>query len=189
MNGLNPYNYPDLYKCVMLGSLKSPGKVTLSGHDRKANWDIQSAKGTTGASSKLNGEEIVQFQASFYLAADEDDEIGNNDFTRWDEFQDLIDSMTSGPTPIALPIYHPDLCRNRITEVSRGSVGGMIHDDRGGATVVVTFVEYKPPKAKATAGAKAKPAGRTGTTTVSKPDPNAERKRQLAALTDEARKP
>ncbi len=100
--------------------------------------------------------------------------------------------MTAGSTPIALPIYHPDLALNNFTEVSIDTIGGMIHDGRGGATVIIDFIEYKPPKKKSAAGAKAKassPTARVGTTTLNVVDPNAAAKAQLAGLLTQANTP
>lgn len=174
---------------IVLGIAESPGVVTLSGHDRVKAWDIQAAKGQTGASSKLNGDPIGKFKASFYLADAEDLE-------RWERYQFLIEAMTNGPAPQALPIYHPDLARNHFTEVTNGGVGGLIHDGKGGATVVVDFLEYKPPKPKPSAKAKAKPGGKVasgggefGPPPPPKPDPNADAKRELAELLTQARTP
>jgi hypothetical protein len=70
----------------------------------------------------------------------------------------------------------------------------MLHDGRGGATVLVKFIEYRPPKPKPTAKAQPKPGGtsagaRTGVTTVERPDPNAAAKARLNELLAEARKP
>lgn len=189
---MTPYEQADDLDFIVLGNLyPSPGLVTLSGHDRYKNWDIQAAKGTTGASSQLNGDPIGQFTATFYLAHDRFNEDGTNDFDLWEDFQRLIESMTAGPTPTALPIYHPALARNRFTEVSSGGISGMTYDGKGGATVSVKFIEYKPPKPKAAAGAKAKPAGSgsPGAAKATKPDPNAKAKAELAALVAEARAP
>lgn len=183
-----PYEQGDDLDFIVLGFTPSPGRVVLSGHDRWENWDIQKAKGQTGATSKLNGRDVGAFTATFYLAHDDLNDSETNDFDRWEEFQRLIESMTAGPTPIALPIYHPDLARNKFTEVSSGGVGGLVHDGKGGATVAVKFVEYKPAKPKPAAGAKAKP-GASPTGAPKKPDPNAAAKAELAALIAEAKKP
>ncbi len=190
---MRPFWFDEEFSKIILGTAFSPGVVTLSGHDRNQNWDIKAAKGQTGASTTLNGAPIGQFQASFYLAADSLDDDGLDDFDRWDDFQRLIESTTAGPKPIALPIYHPDLARNNFTEVVNGGIGGMIHDGRGGATVQVKFLEYKPAKPKAAAKASAKPGGKAAIGSngagQQKPDPNAAAKRELAALVAEAKKP
>lgn len=188
-----PYLHPDAYSTIVLGTVRSPGVVTLAGHDREQSWDIAEAKDQQGASTKLNGAPIGQFQASFYLAADGSDDEGTDDFARWDAFQRLIESTTAGPTPVALPIYHPDLARNGFTEVVSGGVGGMVHDGRGGATVQVKFLEYRPPKPKPVKRAAPKPGASTANagarTGVVKPDPNKRAKDELAALLEEARTP
>jgi hypothetical protein len=184
-----PYEQADDLDYIVLGYTPSPGRVVLSGHDRWKNWDIQKAKGTVGATSKLNGDDVGSFTATFYLAHDDLGDNETNDFDRWEEFQRLIESMTAGPTPTALPIYHPDLARNKFAEVSSGGIGGLVHDGKGGATVVVKFVEYKPPKPKAAAGAKAKPGASAPGGAPKKADPNAAAKAELAALVAEAKKP
>lgn len=188
MNGYSPHTFPELYASIILGTRRSPGVVTLSGHDRNQNWDVQPAKGQDGETSQLNGRKLGEFQASFYLVADHDDE-GTNDFVEWDSFRALIESTTSGTAPIALPIYHPDLCNNGFTEVVNAGIGGMIWDANGGATVQVKFREHRPPKPKAPAKAKAKTTGQSAKATYDKSDPNADAKRELAGLVNEAKKP
>lgn len=184
---MNPLIYDEEYSAIILGTARSPGVVTLSGHDRAKNWDVKAAKGQTGASSSLGGDPIGTFKASFYLASDNLDEDEDDDFARWDRFQFLLQAMNAGPAPAALPIYHPDLARNGFTEVAVKSIGGLVHDGKGGATVVVEFLEYRPPRPKPAAKAKAKPGASTAKTT--KPDPNAAAKAELAGLLAEARKP
>jgi hypothetical protein len=181
-----PHDIDADLSCIVLGTVRSPGVVKLSGHDREKQWDIKAAKGQTGASSTLGGDPIGSFEAEFFLADDGDNGDGPGDFDKWEEFQRLIESTVSGPKPVALPIYHPDLSRNKFTEVVCGKIGGMVHDGRGGATVKVKFIEYKPPKPKPAAKAAPKP-GAPGSTT--RPDPNAAAKRELAGLLEEARRP
>lgn len=180
----NAYVLPELYARILLGQTWSPGVVTLSGHDRNENWNVVSAKGSEGASTKLEGRNPGEFQASFYIADAQDE-------ADWEAFQQLIDSTTSGPTPVALPVFHPDLAANGFTAVVKDSVGGKVRDARGGITVLVKFREYFPPKPKPPARAKAKPdqkrAGDGGRAT--KPDPNADAKRELEQLTELAKQP
>jgi len=189
-----PYDLDEDLSAIILGTTRSPGVVKLSGHDRKKEWDIKPAKGQTGASSALQGDPVGQFDAEFFLSGDDVDSLtGQSDFDLWEDFQRLIESTTSGPTPIALPIYHPDLSRNKFTEVTNGGIGGMIHDGMGGARVKVRFLEYQPPKPKPAAKAKPKPyaQGNEGDigTGRREPDPNAKAKQELARLTDKANEP
>jgi len=182
-----PYDTPDEYSAIILGTRRSPGVVTLTGHDRRKNWENKKPKGSQGASSSLSGDDIGEFLATFFLADDhEDDYTGERDFDAWETFQRLIESTTSGPVPFALPIYHPDLARNGFTEVVNGGIGGMVHDEQGGAIVQVRFQEFRPlkPKPVRKAIAKASPPGANA-----KPDPNAAAKAELAAVLAEAQEP
>lgn len=186
-----PYEVGEDLDFLVIGQLHpSPGLLTLSGHDRVKNWDVQAAKGTTGASSQLNGDPIGRFKATFFLSHDRLADTDTDDFKLWDDFQRMLEGFVAGPTPTAFPIYHPDLARNRFTEVTVASISGMVHDGRGGATVTVEFIEYKPPKPKPAAKAKAKPgaSGKVGDKPA-KPDPNAKAKAELAALVAEAKRP
>ena len=116
---MTPNQFPDLYASIVLGTARSPGVVTLTGHDREWSWDVQQAKGQTGASSALNGDSVGQFQASFYLASPADQ-------IAWPAFQRVLESAVMGPKPVALPIYHPDLAANRFTEVCVATIGGVV---------------------------------------------------------------
>lgn len=181
---MRPLDDATLYDAIVLGTMRSPGVVRLSGHDRDEEWNIKKAKGTTSATTTHEGDPIGQFDAEFYLA---DDGYGDgpSDFDLWEDFQRLIESTTNGPKPVALPVYHPDLARNRYTDVVNGGIGGMVHDGKGGAKVKVKFLEYRPPKPKPPK----KPGSGTGTRIQEKPDPNAKAKEQLAALLEQARQP
>jgi hypothetical protein len=180
---------------IVLGDTPSPGMVKLVGHDRFKNWDIQAAKGTTGASSNLNGAPIGQFTATFYLAKYDENGVETGDFEYWKSFRRLIESCTDGPTPTALPIYHPELAENKFSEVTSGGISAPTRDGLGGVSYTVKFLEYKPPKKKASSKATAKAAGafvpggggQFGPPPPPPPDPNAAAKAELAALTTLAR--
>jgi len=179
----NPVDSPDLYNVIELAGRKSPGIVTLSGHDRNEKWDIKPADGSAGASTTYKGEEIAQFQASFYLVKDPTQDL--NEFADWESFAALIrSSLPTGGKPKALTIYHPDLAANDIKSVCKASIGGMAHDGNGGATVVVKFLEFRPPKKKGGA-----PKSTSTSSTTAKPDPNADLKRQIDGLLIEAARP
>lgn len=179
----NPIDNPDDFDAIVLAGTRSPGVVSLSGHERGQGWDVQEAKGQTGASTKRNGEKIAQFTAKFRLAYDPT--AGIDDLADWDAFQAVIESSTAGAAPIALDIYHPDLARNGITAVTNGGVGGVEHDGKGGATVTVKFLEYRPPKAKASTGA----SGSKSKTNKADPnDPIEQARKELEGLLNEGKK-
>lgn len=176
---VNPIDNEELYQGIVLGGTLSPGKVTLSGHDRVIGWDVKKGSGQSGATTTRSSEDPVEFTCTFYLVMDPS--YGIDDFSAWEDFATLIDSTVSGPTPQPLDIYHPDLATNKIQSVVLKSMGGVVHDGKGGQTIAVKFIEYKPPK----------PKGGTPKGSVTKPksakaaDPNAEANAELARLTSQ----
>ncbi len=168
----NPIDDADLYDSIELGGVLSPGQVkSISGHDRKYNWDVKAGSGQKGATTTLKDVPPLEFAVTFFLA----DEA---EFVAWDTFATLILSTVSGPTPKALDIYQPDLAANDISSVVLASFGGVVHDGKGGQTITVKFQEYKPPKPKGGSpkGSSAKPKA---------VDPNAAANAELAALTNQ----
>ncbi len=167
----NPITDDELYQSVVLGGVRSPGKVTLSGHDRVVKWDVKDGNGQSGASTTLKNIPLIEFTATFYLADQED-------FDAWPAFHDVIDSTVNGPKPKALDIYHPDLVVQNINSVTKGSVGGVVHDGKGGQTIAVKFQEYKPPKPKG-----GSPNGSGTKKPKAAPDPNAAANAEILKLT------
>jgi hypothetical protein len=166
----NVFDNEDLYNVIVLNGITSPGKVTLSGHDRRAEWDVKFGPWLQGATTTLKGIPPIEFKASFYLVYDVAQK--QNDFADWEDFVPAIQATIAGNVPHAVPIYHPDLAANGITSVVQAKIGGMVYDGKGGGTVVVTFQEYRPPKIK---GGTLSGSGGA--------DPNADVKAQLNALT------
>jgi len=174
----NPIDQPELYDSIVTAGKSSPGQVTLSGHDRNHKWDIKDADGAGGASTTHKGEKVAQFSASFALVKDPVLDI--DEFADWETYVATLKAAlpNSGP-PKALDIYHPDLAANDIKSVTIESIGGMVHDGKGGATVVVKFLEYRPAKKKGGSPKGSKPAAQ-------KPDPNGDLKAQIYALLKQA---
>lgn len=185
---ISPVEQPDLYRTITLANtVVSPGKVTLSGHDRNLSWDVKEAKGQTGATSTLNGSSIGRFEASFELVEDYYD--GTNDFNDWEEFRSFLETLVSGSKPVAVSVYHPDLATAGFSDVTVESIGGVVRQDNGTGMVKVKFIEYRPPKPKPTKKASAKSSSSGEVYGPPKPDPNAEAKAELARLTEQARQP
>ncbi len=170
-----PVDNEDLYEGIVLGGVKSPGRVTLSGHDRKVSWDVKEGSGQSGATTTLKSIPPIEFTATFYLVQDPAQEI--DDFDGWDAFLAAVNSTVSGPKPKALDVYHPDLADNGITSVVKASVGGATYDGKGGTTYVIKFQEYRPPKP-----AGGSPSG-SGAKAKTKTDPDQAAKDELARLT------
>jgi|SRR5580700_4362379 hypothetical protein len=166
----------ELYGVIVLGGVTSPGKVTLSGHDRKINWDVKAGHSLDGATMTLKDVPPCEFTASFYLVKDFAEKI--DDYTAWDAFLPVINSTVKGTTPKAVDIYHPDLAENDIKSVCKSQIGGRTYDGKGGCTIVVKFQEYRAPKKKG-----GSPTGSAAKPQPDPNDPNAAQKAELAALT------
>jgi hypothetical protein len=181
---MNPFDDEDLYKSIIVDSdRRSPGVVTISGHDRENDWDVKKAKGQTGASSSLNGKPIGGFTTTFQLVNDVAE--GVDQFEEWEIFQRYVETLTAGPAPKAVPIYHPDLARQQYTEASVKKIYGLTYNANGEGTAKIDWIEYKPPKPKPAKKATfpddpANPA---------KADPNAAKKAERDALLAEAKRP
>jgi hypothetical protein len=174
----NAIDNRDLYDVIVLAGVRSPGVVTLTGHNRKIGWDVKKGPGQSGASTTRTSEDPTEFTASFYLV--KDDTQGIDDIAAWPDFLDLIKSTVSGASPKALDIYQPDLAENDIKSVVLSEIGGVVHDGKGGQTRTIKFLEYRPAKAKGGSpngsSTKAKPKAGGG------PDPNAEALAELERL-------
>ncbi len=167
----DPLNDEALFNVIELGGVASPGIVkSISGHDRKINWDVKEGAGQSGASSTLKSIPLRVIKVAIYLSDEE--QIG-----QWPEFRNLCYSTIKGAKPKALDIYHPDLEATEVRSVTLAQMGGVVHDGKGGQTITVEFQEYAPPKPKGgtATGSKAKAKG---------VDPNAAANAELAALTE-----
>lgn len=171
----SPYTHPNLYKTLVVGGSPSPGKVTLSGHDREHRWEVRAPKGAEGDLVINHGKATSKFTASFFLADLEDIEA-------WDDWVRPLVTSAESQAPKALTVYHPDLARNKITDAVVENVGGIVHDPKNGATVTVKFIEYRAKKARPSVNPVASKAAK-------KDDPNAKIKAELAALVEQANHP
>jgi hypothetical protein len=160
------------FDVIVLAGTTSPGLVTITGADREIEWDVKTAPGQKGSTTTMKGDKPAEPVASFYLATEED-------FDAWDNFDELIRSTVSGTKPKALDIYHPDLAKNGITSVVMKKIGSPVYDKKGGATITVNFLEYRPPKP---AGGTPKGSS-TSASSAKKKDPDQDALDELAKLT------
>ena len=176
----NPVDNEALYDSIVLDNKRSPGRVTLSGHDRKHRWDIKEALGHGGGTTTYKGDSVAQFTAEFTLTRDPVQSL--DEFADWEKFAAMIRAMLpKSGQPKARSIYHPDLAANDMKSVSQAGISGLTHDGKGGAKVTVSFLEYRPAKKSATIGLPTKPT---------KADPNADLKHEINdVLLPEAARP
>lgn len=171
----DPISNEPLFNSIVLAGKRSPGVVTISGHDREIDWDVKVGQGVDGATTTIKAIPPIKFTCTFSLLKDEG--LGINQFEEWETFAKVIKATVKGATPKAVDIYHPDLASNDIKSVCYATIGGKVHDGKGGQTVAVKFQEYRQPK----------PAPKTAAGSKSKIDPNADVKRELAILTAQNR--
>ena len=159
----NPVDDESLYDSIIIDGVTSPGVVKLSGHDLVVDWDVKEANGQNHASTTMKGRKLGRFTLTFFLA-------DRDDFDAWPEIVKILQS-TVIPKPRAVQIYHPDLIVPGIESVVLESIGGVVHDGKGGQSITVKLLEYRPPRK----------AG--GASTSKAKDPNAAANAELAALT------
>lgn len=175
------YAFPEIYDSIVLGGVRSPGVVKITGHDRKIGWDVKKAPGQSGASTTRTSEDPVEITCAFSLVSDPAQ--GIDDFARWEEFAAVARSTIAGATPKALDVDHPFLAANDIVSVVLSSFGGGVPDGKGGVTYTLKFLEYRPAKSKGGSpnGSKSS-AKKTG---IDPNDPNAAALAELERLRQE----
>lgn len=187
---MNPFDHAEAYAGCVIGGAKSPGQVKLSGFERAVDWDVKKGGGEDGASTVRQGKPPAKGTLTFELA--KDPVLGIDEFEEWDAFEPTLSSTYDKAAPQALDIYHPDLARLQITAIVVESIGQMVHDGKGGATVAVKVLEYRPPKKKAVGRSKGSKGGfdpvKTAIDLFAKQtiDPNAAAKAELDKLLAQA---
>ena len=171
MSVINPLDDPALYNVVELGGVQSPGRVTITGHDRKQGWDIKEGQWAEGRDDNALDGRPCRVHLLVLPG-------GPRDFDAWPTFLATVNSTADGAAPLALDIYHPDLAEVGITSVVKATVAGTTHDGMGGQTKVVKFLEYRPP-----APARGSPKGSKASAKA--PNPNQAALDELARLTAE----
>lgn len=174
---IDPFNQAEQYNYIVFGGVKSPLIQGIKGHDYELDWEISKPKGSSGHVMKLHGRKVSPYVVTHLLADAED-------FTAWEKYERVLKSTVSGTVPTALPIFHPDLSRNSITESSLSKISGFEHA-QGGVRVSVTLFRYEPSKPKPV---EAMIGGvEFGEATIEN-DPNAARRARNAQLREEAAK-
>jgi len=165
----DPFNDEDLFDSFELGDTRSPGVIkSMSGHERKINWDVKEGQGQSGASSTLKSVPLRTPSVTIFLA----DEVERADV---EAFRAVCYSTINGAKPKALDVYHPDWSSVGIRSVTLASFGPPVYDGKGGEAYTIVLQEYSPPKPKG--------GSATGSKGGPKPDPNAAANAELAALT------
>lgn len=133
---------------IILGGAASPGVCKINGAAREVAWEVKMGEGESGETATRKGEPLSKFTIEFSLWVDDQ----RDHIAEWENFAKMF-VVTRLEKPKALDIYHPDLARLGITSVVVPKEGCLKHDGKGGATVEVEFLEYRPPKPKKAGGA------------------------------------
>lgn len=153
---MNPIDDSDAYVLLVLGN-PAPGVVEILEADNEGNWDDKEATEQEGASTTYQGRLLRAFKSRHSLIVDP--LTGVDEISDWATFVALLDSATSGTTPVAFAVWHPDLAVQGISDATPRKISVLKHDGYGGATAEVTWKEHRPPKAKPAVGTGGSKAG------------------------------
>jgi len=143
---IDPEAGGEQWDVLRIGSMRSPGVVRLGGPGLVIGWDVQNATGLAGAVTRRINEPLKEFDAEFELSNELDD-LNVSDFDTWDPFEAMLRaSVSNRQKPYALDVYHPDLARVGITAATLKSIGMLVPNGKGGGTIKVQFIEFRPPK-------------------------------------------
>lgn len=163
-----------LYAKAIVGEELTPGCVTVSA-TRTYNYEIKKADGKSGATTEFKGRDIASVTMTFELADAED-------FADWEAFSSKIVAGAEANPPKAWATYHPELVLVNVATIVLLEVGTIEYNGKGGGKVTTKWSEYAPPK----------PAGgspqKKGKLAPGSADQNADVKKQIQDLVDEAKK-
>lgn len=189
---MNPHDNPDAYDYLTLASRKSPGTIVPGSLNpkREEAWDEQKAEGSDGGPLVHKGAPPIKFSVSFQIWKDPSKNIDH--FKGWSDWVDILKTSRDEQDQKAIEIYHPLLEAIKCSAVVVTGWTAPIPGGRGGISIAtVDFKEWSSGKKTNTGkpgGTKSKSGtGTTGKQKDEKPDPNADKKRQLKALTEERR--
>ena len=170
----NPIDDEELYFGIVLGGATSPGQVTLSGHDRKIGWDVKKGAGQSGASTREDERRPHRVHRVVLPRVAR----GHRRLAivrRRDPFDDQREGSEGARRLPPRPIRQWDHER-RPELVWRGSPRrpGRADDHRQVPRVPPAEAEGRIPEGSATKAKK-----------PTEPDPNADLKRELAAVTEQ----
>jgi len=184
---MNPLDHPEQYDTIVLADQRSPGLCKLGGPMLDHGWQKQKPKGSSGAETIHNGDDLVEFTVELYLWRDE----RVDHFAGWEAWRPLLRRPIAKGSPKALDVYHPQLAELGVTSVVCSKEGSLEPDGKGGARVRLTFLQYAPP----VAASSGKPGGSAATApggaanAPKAPDPNQDLKDQIADLTEQFNRP
>ena len=153
MDGFQPTRLPILVETIIVAGVAAPGIASVSGAEWSYKWDVKEAKGSSGATTTYQGEEVAKPEVELQLWKDGTDEDGVDHFAEWDAFRVILRSgQSAGAKSVkALEVLHPYLTDAEIFSAGVTKIGQLVHAGKGLYKVKFGLIAYKP----------AKPAGGT----------------------------
>ncbi len=165
----SPFDDPQTWDYLTVGGIVWSSKVIIRRARRSYKWDVKNPAGQVGQNQTFRGNQYPAFELVFYF-------WDTDGWLKWQDFSKafIIDASKAGsPSSLAVGIYHPSLAVLGISAIVVDDIGVAERlSDGGEYSATVTVREYKPVTTKnATATPPgAKPATRTGVTTVDRPE-------------------
>lgn len=184
MSGLSPFTSPQAWDVIVIGQITSPGVCTLSGFERKSDWDQKKGKGSLGATLTYTGRPAAKGSITFQLWTEDH-------YAAWSTFRPLLKYDPTRATITAVDIYHPSLADVEIKSVVVESIGRADHKGGGMYEIVVEMIEFfPPPKASAIGTPSGSTSAQKGTTPGKSTDPIADAQQaEIAKLLTQAQAP
>lgn len=177
MANIDPDMVPDMWDIALIGPTYTPGIAKISpGAALKIKWDKKPATGTSGATTKLTGEEVNEFTLTVKFWPGVNGQSGFEQRFKWEnEILPLLKEAKKGKS--AISFYHPAVSDEpmNVQAVVPEEIGVYEQDDAGVWSVSVKLIEFRPPKPATGSpkGAKKKPGD----------TPLDENEKKIAALT------
>ena len=178
----NPYRDSGPWGRVAIGGIVLPGVVlSIDGAERPEEWDVQKPTEKSGATTVWKGTNLAN-AIKIVLALHDEASV--------DRYYEVRDALRpkQGTRPPALPIDSPIINFAGITRVSCRNPAPPKWVAAGAYwTGTITVIDFSPPKEADTGVARPGGRGGRGEYHVEAVDPNADLKRERAALLAKAR--
>lgn len=137
MTAWNPLLVPVSYFTV--GSVASPGVTTVEGEGLVFDWEKKKGVGTSGATAKYTGQDLVRWTTKTLLWEDAH-------FEAWEAFESPLRQEPTGAKFKALDFWHPKTSRIGITAAKVLKLGLLTEeDDTGLYSITVEWEQHRPP--------------------------------------------
>lgn len=162
----------------IIGGRKWSGIATVEGCDREVDVQIDKGKGSSGASTKIQGEKLAEPKITFLLYRGVDHSGVNfvDYFAEWESFKGVFELPLDDKNPQAITVEHPQFANNGIRACIVKKMGDLRPEPDGRVSITVELVEFR----------KSKPSG--GTVKSAEKDGQGKGRAKSTAEENEAKK-